>query len=115
MMDLIGKKVLVRTVTHYYTGLLAGVTGGDGGVWLHLADAAWIADTGRFHTALATGTDALQLFLDIGTNGEIVVGNGEWLMACACSAGPAFEGCGIGCGMRAWWRCWATPKCAPGH
>jgi hypothetical protein len=56
MMDLIGKKVLVRTVTHYYTGLLAGVTGGDDGVWLHLADAAWIADTGRFHTALATGT-----------------------------------------------------------
>jgi ferredoxin len=45
--------------------------------------------------------EEVRLFLDIGTNGEIVVGNGEWLMACACSAGPAFEGSGIGCGMRA--------------
>jgi uncharacterized 2Fe-2S/4Fe-4S cluster protein (DUF4445 family) len=43
----------------------------------------------------------LRLFIDIGTNGEIVFGNGEWLMACACSAGPAFEGAGISCGMRA--------------
>ncbi len=43
----------------------------------------------------------VRLFLDIGTNGEIVVGTGEWLMACAASAGPAFEGSGVGCGMRA--------------
>jgi uncharacterized 2Fe-2S/4Fe-4S cluster protein (DUF4445 family) len=43
----------------------------------------------------------LTLFLDIGTNGEMVLGNSEWLMACACSAGPAFEGSGISCGMRA--------------
>ncbi|MBE3574944.1 MAG: DUF4445 domain-containing protein [Firmicutes bacterium] len=53
---------------------------------------------------LATGvhkTPALTLFVDIGTNGEIVVGNQEWLMACACSAGPAFEGGGIKHGMRA--------------
>lgn len=41
------------------------------------------------------------LFLDIGTNGEVVVGDGEWLMACAASAGPAFEGSGVSCGMRA--------------
>ena len=45
--------------------------------------------------------EPLTLFLDIGTNGEIVLGNREWLMACACSAGPAFEGSGIACGMRA--------------
>ncbi|MBC7341205.1 MAG: DUF4445 domain-containing protein [Clostridia bacterium] len=44
---------------------------------------------------------ALTLFIDIGTNGEIVLGNNEWLMACACSAGPAFEGGGITFGMRA--------------
>jgi uncharacterized 2Fe-2S/4Fe-4S cluster protein (DUF4445 family) len=46
-------------------------------------------------------TDKLTLFLDVGTNGEIVLGNSEWLMTDACSAGPAFEGAGIACGMRA--------------
>lgn len=43
----------------------------------------------------------LSLFIDIGTNGEIVIGNRDFLMTCACSAGPAFEGGGIECGMRA--------------
>ena len=43
----------------------------------------------------------VSLFMDLGTNGEIVLGDGEFLMACACSAGPAFEGGGISCGMRA--------------
>ncbi|MCX7678379.1 MAG: ASKHA domain-containing protein [Spirochaetes bacterium] len=43
----------------------------------------------------------LSLFVDIGTNGEIVLGNRDFLFACACSAGPAFEGGGISCGMRA--------------
>jgi len=43
----------------------------------------------------------MTLFIDLGTNGEIVLGNGEFLMACACSAGPAFEGGDISCGMRA--------------
>ncbi|MEW6446642.1 MAG: ASKHA domain-containing protein [Bacillota bacterium] len=47
------------------------------------------------------GAEPLSLFLDIGTNGEMVLGNRDWLMACACSAGPAFEGSGITCGMRA--------------
>jgi len=42
----------------------------------------------------------LFLFIDVGTNGEIVLGNDEWLMTCACSAGPAFEGSGVSCGMR---------------
>ena len=46
-------------------------------------------------------TDKLTVFVDIGTNGEMVLGNREWLVACACSAGPAFEGGGVGCGMRA--------------
>ena len=46
-------------------------------------------------------TDKLTLFLDIGTNAEIVIGNREWLVCAACSAGPAFEGGGITCGMRA--------------
>ncbi len=42
-----------------------------------------------------------NLLIDIGTNGEIVLGNSEWLMSCAASAGPAFEGSGMSCGVRA--------------
>lgn len=45
--------------------------------------------------------EALTLFLDIGTNAELVVGNKDWLACTACSAGPAFEGGGIEFGMRA--------------
>ncbi|MCK4767804.1 MAG: DUF4445 domain-containing protein, partial [Desulfobacula sp.] len=45
--------------------------------------------------------DDITLFIDIGTNGEIVLGNNEFLMTAACSAGPAFEGGGIRWGMRA--------------
>jgi len=41
------------------------------------------------------------LFIDIGTNGEMVLGSSEWLVSCACSAGPAFEGSGVVHGMRA--------------
>jgi uncharacterized 2Fe-2S/4Fe-4S cluster protein (DUF4445 family) len=52
-------------------------------------------------TDLSKGVGEINLFLDIGTNGELVAGNDEFLMACACSAGPAFEGGGIGFGMRA--------------
>ncbi len=43
----------------------------------------------------------IALFMDIGTNGEIAVGNKEWLITAACSAGPCFEGSGIKHGMRA--------------
>jgi uncharacterized 2Fe-2S/4Fe-4S cluster protein (DUF4445 family) len=52
-------------------------------------------------TDLATPNKEICLFIDIGTNGEIVAGNCDFLMACACSAGPAFEGGGIEFGMRA--------------
>ncbi|NTW06131.1 MAG: DUF4445 domain-containing protein, partial [Peptococcaceae bacterium] len=45
--------------------------------------------------------DELVLFIDIGTNGEMVLGNKDWLVTCACSAGPSFEGGGITFGMRA--------------
>jgi uncharacterized 2Fe-2S/4Fe-4S cluster protein (DUF4445 family) len=45
--------------------------------------------------------EELTLFLDIGTNAEIVIGNREWFACAACSAGPAFEGGGIKFGMRA--------------
>ncbi|MBO8169803.1 MAG: DUF4445 domain-containing protein [Thermoanaerobacteraceae bacterium] len=46
-------------------------------------------------------SEEMTLFIDIGTNGEIVLGNKEFLISCACSAGPAFEGGGITFGMRA--------------
>ena len=44
---------------------------------------------------------AVTLFLDVGTNGEMVLGDCDWLISCACSAGPAFEGAGVQDGMRA--------------
>lgn len=53
---------------------------------------------------LATGMarePVLRLAIDIGTNGEVVVGNRDRLLACSCAAGPALEGARIGCGMRA--------------
>ena len=46
-------------------------------------------------------SEALTLYLDVGTNAEIVIGNKEWLACAACSAGPAFEGGGLKFGMRA--------------
>jgi uncharacterized 2Fe-2S/4Fe-4S cluster protein (DUF4445 family) len=39
--------------------------------------------------------------IDIGTNGEVVIGNNEWMLSCSASAGPAFEGGDVKCGMRA--------------
>jgi len=46
-------------------------------------------------------SDNLTLFIDIGTNGEMVFGSKDYMVTCSCSAGPAFEGSGISCGMRA--------------
>jgi uncharacterized 2Fe-2S/4Fe-4S cluster protein (DUF4445 family) len=53
---------------------------------------------------LASGlaeSDELTLFIDVGTNGEMVLGTRDWMVTCACSAGPAFEGAGVVNGMRA--------------
>ncbi|MCJ7616179.1 MAG: ASKHA domain-containing protein, partial [Desulfobacterales bacterium] len=46
-------------------------------------------------------SEEITLYIDIGTNAEIVIGNKDWLACAACSAGPAFEGGGIKFGMRA--------------
>jgi len=46
-------------------------------------------------------SDDMTLFIDVGTNGEIVMGNRDLQITCACSAGPAFEGAGVVDGMRA--------------
>ncbi|MGM0453727.1 MAG: ASKHA domain-containing protein [Thermodesulfobacteriota bacterium] len=56
---------------------------------------AGIMGSGMFHE------EALTLYMDIGTNAEVVIGNRDWMVCAACSAGPAFEGGGIKLGMRA--------------
>lgn len=62
-------------------------------------------------------TEKLTLFLDVGTNGETVLGSREWLVTCACSAGPAFEGAGVLHGMRATKgaieECWISGESSP--
>lgn len=56
---------------------------------------------GLLATPILRDPAKVSLFIDVGTNGELVIGNGDWLVTCACSAGPAFEGGGIKCGMPA--------------
>jgi len=48
-----------------------------------------------------TRSSDLSLLIDLGTNGELVLGNSDWLVCCSASAGPSFEGGGVTCGMRA--------------
>ena len=74
--------------------------------WVHIAPnvGSYVGGditSGLLCTDLVTDKDDINLFIDIGTNGELVVGNSSFLMTCACSAGPAFEGGGIEYGMRA--------------
>lgn len=60
-------------------------------------------------------TSKLSLLVDVGTNGEIVVGNKEWMVSCSASAGPAFEGSGLTCGMRAQKGAVQVVKIGPGQ
>ena len=57
--------------------------------------------SGVISSGMCDTEDKLTLFVDVGTNGEMVLGDCSWLIACACSAGPAFEGAGVVDGMRA--------------
>lgn len=56
---------------------------------------------GALYTGMNKSDSPISLLIDIGTNGEMVLGSGDWLLTCSCSAGPAFEGSGITFGMRA--------------
>jgi uncharacterized 2Fe-2S/4Fe-4S cluster protein (DUF4445 family) len=56
---------------------------------------------GLLATPILRDAQKTALFIDAGTNGELVVGNKDWLATCACSAGPAFEGSGTKCGLPA--------------
>lgn len=73
------------------------------------AELLWLPNIGGFVGADTTGCllaagleeeEELTLLVDIGTNGEMVLGNQEGLTACSTAAGPAFEGAKITCGMR---------------
>jgi uncharacterized 2Fe-2S/4Fe-4S cluster protein (DUF4445 family) len=57
--------------------------------------------SGVISSGMCEEDEKLTLFVDVGTNGEMVLGDCSWLIACACSAGPAFEGAGVVDGMRA--------------
>jgi len=56
---------------------------------------------GLLCTPVLKNKGKISLFIDIGTNGELVIGNKDWIVTCACSAGPAFEGGQIKFGMPA--------------
>ncbi|MCL2433546.1 MAG: ASKHA domain-containing protein, partial [Clostridia bacterium] len=73
-------------------------------VWIAPASGSYVGGditAGALCTTLVADSPEPVLFIDIGTNGEILLGNNEFLLGCACSAGPAFEGGGIKHGMRA--------------
>ena len=74
-------------------GLLYAVPGIGG--WVGGDLTAGILVTGLYER------DSLGMLIDVGTNGEIIIGNKDWLMACSASAGPALEGAGLECGMMA--------------
>jgi uncharacterized 2Fe-2S/4Fe-4S cluster protein (DUF4445 family) len=72
-------------------------------VWLAPCVSSYVGGditAGVLATAMSE-SPRLTLFIDMGTNGEMVVGSQEWLMCCSCSAGPAFEGSGVEYGMYA--------------
>jgi len=78
-----GGKALVHTIP-----AVGGWVGGD-------------IVAGLVRAGLSRARDGLSLYVDLGTNGEVAFGGADFALACACSAGPAFEGGGIRCGMRA--------------
>ena len=78
-----------------FIGLVVAVTG-----WVVTDLCLWPTGAGVLACGLSEAKK-LTLLVDVGTNGEIVVGNREWMAACSASAGPAFEGSGLSCGMRA--------------
>jgi len=74
-------------------GLLYSLPGISG--WVGSDLTAGILATGIYYS------DKVSLLMDIGTNGEIILGNREWMIACSASAGPALEGASVVSGMRA--------------
>ncbi len=82
----------------------AGLQVNPGAVVYYLPNIAGFVGADTVGVLLATGLDRTQkvkLVVDLGTNGEIVLGWAEEMLACSTAAGPAFEGGQISCGMRA--------------
>lgn len=92
---------------HVFPQILAGeinININPDGVLETIADVASYVGGDIVAGVLATGIadkPETKLLIDVGTNGEIAMGNNDWLVCCSASAGPAFEGGGISCGMRA--------------
>jgi len=83
--------------THYQIKI------GNGGKVMILPNIAGFVGADTIGVLLATEFDILEditLAIDIGTNGEMVLGNKDKMVACSTAAGPAFEGAKIHCGMR---------------
>jgi uncharacterized 2Fe-2S/4Fe-4S cluster protein (DUF4445 family) len=80
----------INVKDHVFTYIFPGVASYVGGDIV-----AGVLGSGIFQR------EEVTLFIDVGTNGEIVIGNKDWLTCTSCSAGPAFEGGGIKFGMRA--------------
>jgi uncharacterized 2Fe-2S/4Fe-4S cluster protein (DUF4445 family) len=81
-----------------------GWPGGDAPVRTVPAAGGWVGGdivAGLVRAGFSRRTDGLGLYVDLGTNGEVGLGGADFALACACSAGPAFEGGGIRSGMRA--------------
>jgi len=78
--------------------------GGHVPVYTVPAAGGWVGGdivSGVVRSGMSRTLDRMTLYVDLGTNGEIAFGGADFALACACSAGPAFEGGGIRCGMRA--------------
>jgi uncharacterized 2Fe-2S/4Fe-4S cluster protein (DUF4445 family) len=72
-------------------------------VWLAPAVGSYVGGdiTAGVYASMMSEREDFTMLIDLGTNGELVFGCRDFLMTCACSAGPAFEGGNISCGMRA--------------
>lgn len=97
-----------REVTLAFAPQEASLLGWPGGkdAKVHTVPAAgrWVGGdilSGVVRAGFSQARERLWLYVDLGTNGEIALGGSDFALTCACSAGPAFEGGGIRCGMRA--------------
>jgi uncharacterized 2Fe-2S/4Fe-4S cluster protein (DUF4445 family) len=75
----------------------------EGVVYCLPSRASWVGGdvTGDILASNLHRQKELSMLIDVGTNGEVVLGNSDWLMACSCSAGPAFEGGEVQFGINA--------------
>ena len=86
----------VRPAAYYFDGLFPGAA-----VWLAPAVAGYVGGDITAGLCAAGGNEAegLWLYIDLGTNGEMALGNKDGWLCCATAVGPAFEGAEISCGM----------------